>query len=65
MNESRCPFCDGAIGGVEEFGVSFNESNIVEHYGGECEKCHAIFTWDEVYEFSGCENMTCVKEGEV
>lgn len=63
--EVKCSFCNGEIYGVESFGVSFNESNIVEHYSGECAKCHAIFTWDEVYEFSRCENMTCVEEGEV
>lgn len=65
MNEVKCPFCDSEIGGIESFDVTFYEDNIVERYGGECKKCHAIFTWDEVYEFSRRENMTCIEEGEV
>lgn len=65
MNEVRCPHCGGAIYGIESFDVTFYENNIVKRYGGECSKCHAIFTWYEVYEFSRRENMTCIEEGEV
>ena len=58
-------FCNGTIYGIESFDLSSNGINIIERFSGECEKCHAIFTWDEVYEFSRHENFECIEEGEV
>ena len=58
----KCPYCNVELE-YEERMTSQNYGNYYsERWTGYCPQCQKNFNWDEVYNFSHCDNLEEIKE---
>ena len=58
----KCPYCNGELN-YEELIDHVNECDYCyDTWRGHCLKCLRIFTWDEIFNFSHCDNLEEEKE---
>lgn len=58
----KCPYCNEELE-YTELRRNQNEGDYYyETWEGRCPKCQKDFYWDEVYNFSHCDNLEEIKE---
>lgn len=57
-----CPLCNGNLKAYErkdDVNINFNTGRLESKvYYGECDKCKTSYSWVEVYQFVGLEEVT-------
>ena len=57
----KCLRCDEIIKPRECYDFETNADH-VEYWAGVCPKCGAVHKWEEVFVFTGAENLRIVEE---
>lgn len=58
----KCPYCNETLDYDEQMYNGYNNNYYYNTWRGFCPKCDRTFQWDEVYNFSYCDNLEEVKE---
>ena len=58
----KCPYCNEELEYTECCQSRNDGDYYLETWGGFCPKCHRNFFWDEIYNFSRCDNLEEVEE---
>ena len=58
----KCPYCNEELEYEERIKDQNEGDYYYETWRGHCPKCEKGFYWDEVYNFSCCDNLEEVEE---
>ena len=58
----KCPYCNVELEYEERMRDQNEGDYYYETWRGYCPKCNRTFQWDEVYNFSCCDNLEEIKE---
>lgn len=58
----KCPYCNEELDYEEQIDHRTESDYCYDTWRGFCPKCNRTFIWDEVYNFSHCDNLEEEKE---
>lgn len=56
--EFNCPHCGTTLEEDDCYDTSFDGSTAVRYIVGHCPKCEREYQWKELFEYTGCDELT-------
>lgn len=53
----KCPYCNEELDYEEQIDLVNEGDYCYDTWRGFCPKCNHTFVWDEIYNFSRCDNL--------